>query len=248
MAARKPKTPSLPTQKAEKKKIDILKAAGKCFRRTGFHQTSMQEICAEIGLGPGAVYRYFSSKESIIEAMAEHERRQARAVLLELRQADHLPKALAGAARAFAQRYASGSDTSLMAEVFAEGLRNKRVGAAIRKIEDEWIAGLAELLHAAQSSGHVHPSVNAHDTALLLTTMWDGMVIRRAYSADSDAHALPDMVASTVACLLSGVVKVERPPKREKPAPARTTVKAPPAKSGKQEKMPEIDIRQMSLI
>ena len=104
MALRKQKTLQSLTNKADKKRMEILKAATKCFRKTGFHQTSMQEICAEIGLGPGAVYRYFNSKDSIIEAMADDERRQARAILHDLQLADHLPDALAGVALAFAER------------------------------------------------------------------------------------------------------------------------------------------------
>jgi TetR/AcrR family transcriptional regulator, transcriptional repressor of aconitase len=48
----------------------ILDAALACFSRRGFHQTSMQDIFDESGLSPGAVYRYFKSKEEIVEAIA----------------------------------------------------------------------------------------------------------------------------------------------------------------------------------
>jgi AcrR family transcriptional regulator len=132
MAIRKQKTQKSSTNKAEKKRTEILKAATKCFRKTCFHQTSMQEICAETGLGPEAVYRYFDSKDSIIDAMADEKRRQARAILQDLQLADHLPDALAGVALAFAERYTAVSDVSLMTEVYAEGLRNKRVGNVIK--------------------------------------------------------------------------------------------------------------------
>ena len=49
----------------------ILEAAFACFDRSGFHRTSMQDIFDEAGLSTGAVYRYFDSKEAIIEAIAE---------------------------------------------------------------------------------------------------------------------------------------------------------------------------------
>ncbi|MCQ3943528.1 MAG: TetR family transcriptional regulator, partial [Alphaproteobacteria bacterium] len=35
---------------------EILNAARQCFARTGFHQTSMQEICAAAGMSPGNLY------------------------------------------------------------------------------------------------------------------------------------------------------------------------------------------------
>jgi len=190
MPVRKTKTVPSPTHKAEKKRSEILKAAARCFRKTGFHQTSMQEICAEIGLGPGAVYRYFSSKDAIIEAMADEERRQARAILQDLRKADHFPDALAGVAQAFAERYAATSDVSLMTEVYAEGLRNKRVGNVVRMAEAAWMDGLTELLVIAQARGQVDPALDARSTAVLLTAMWDGMIIRQAYSTEDKPQAL----------------------------------------------------------
>jgi TetR/AcrR family transcriptional regulator, transcriptional repressor of aconitase len=49
----------------------ILDAALICFSRSGFHQTSMQQIFEESGLSPGAVYRYFKGKEEIVRAIAE---------------------------------------------------------------------------------------------------------------------------------------------------------------------------------
>jgi AcrR family transcriptional regulator len=54
----------------------ILEAALRCFAHSGFHATSVQEICREAGLSPGAVYLYFASKEIILEALAESGRRQ----------------------------------------------------------------------------------------------------------------------------------------------------------------------------
>lgn len=54
----------------------ILQAALRCFARSGFQQTSMQDICRKAKLSPGAVYLYFASKESIVEALAEAGRGQ----------------------------------------------------------------------------------------------------------------------------------------------------------------------------
>src|SRR3569832_910568 len=56
---------------------EILAAAQACFARSGFHQTSMQEICAEAGMSPGNLYRFFRSKEDIIAGIAERDRADA---------------------------------------------------------------------------------------------------------------------------------------------------------------------------
>ena len=44
----------------EARRQQILDAASACFSRQGFHQTTMQGICREVDLSPGAVYRYFA--------------------------------------------------------------------------------------------------------------------------------------------------------------------------------------------
>lgn len=49
----------------------ILDAARRCFLRTGFHQTSMQDVIREANLSVGAVYRYFPSKNDLIIGLAD---------------------------------------------------------------------------------------------------------------------------------------------------------------------------------
>jgi AcrR family transcriptional regulator len=48
----------------------ILAAARVCFLSKGLHNTSMQDLIQEAGLSVGAVYRYFKSKNEIINAIA----------------------------------------------------------------------------------------------------------------------------------------------------------------------------------
>jgi len=47
----------------------ILAAARRCFLRKGVHNTSMQDLIGEAGMSVGAVYRYFRSKDEIINAI-----------------------------------------------------------------------------------------------------------------------------------------------------------------------------------
>ncbi len=244
MATRISKTPQSPTQKADKKRIEVLRAAGKCFRKTGFHQTSMQQICAETGLGPGAVYRYFTGKEAIIEAMVEDERRQTRAMLIQMRDAESIQQALSNTTRLFAERYRAGGDASLMTEVYAEGMRSKRVGTVLRKIEAEWIMGLTNLLRIAQARGQMDASLDAAQTALFLTGMWDGMVIRQHFHAHDDQHALPAFFEMMIARLLT---RESKPEKTGKAAAATQANTATPTHEAK-EPAEAADLRQLSLI
>ncbi|MCP9983807.1 TetR/AcrR family transcriptional regulator [Actinomadura madurae] len=60
--------PRVSEEHLERRRRQILEAARACFVRKGIHETSMQDIFAEAGLSAGAVYRYFKSKNEIIEA------------------------------------------------------------------------------------------------------------------------------------------------------------------------------------
>lgn len=234
------RTPQSPTPKADKKRAEVLKAAAKCFRKNGFHQASMQQICMETGLGPGAVYRYFTGKEAIIEAMVEEERRQARAILLQMRDAESLPQALYATTRVFAERYRAGGDAGLMMEVYAEGMRSKRIGAVLRKIEAEWVMGLTNILRVAQARGQLDASLDAAQTALFLTGMWDGMIIRQHFHAHDDPDALPAFYEMMIDRLLARDIKADS--RKSSAAPASLFAELDQRIAAAQDK------RQMSLI
>lgn len=52
-----------------RQRLSITIAARRCFARTGFHATTMDEIVTETGMSPATVYRYFPSKADLIEAV-----------------------------------------------------------------------------------------------------------------------------------------------------------------------------------
>jgi AcrR family transcriptional regulator len=60
----------LPSQRlqrrAESRRLDILRAAARVFRRLGVSATGMREIAEEADLSPGNLYYYFSGKDEIL--------------------------------------------------------------------------------------------------------------------------------------------------------------------------------------
>jgi AcrR family transcriptional regulator len=62
--------PKVTAEHLAARRRQILDAALVCFSRQGFHGTPMQAIFEEAGLSPGAVYRYFKSKDEIVQAIA----------------------------------------------------------------------------------------------------------------------------------------------------------------------------------
>ena len=208
----------------------------------------MQEICTETALGPGAVYRYFSSKDAIIEAMAQAERSDARGLLDGLDGTENFADVLALIGKLLGERYKSASDAGMMAEVYAEGLRNKRVGALVRKTENDWLALLTTLLQEAQRQGQVDSTLDARHTALLLTAMWDGMIIRHAYHPEERTPALGAFFNGMVSKLLTGrgAVPAKAGTKKKAPVKANPPAKPPVKKDSEKRIKPIVKLPPMT--
>jgi AcrR family transcriptional regulator len=67
--------PRITEARKTERRDQILEAAFACFSKAGFQHTTMQDICAEAKLSPGAVYGYFPGKDAIIAALARGERK-----------------------------------------------------------------------------------------------------------------------------------------------------------------------------
>ena len=56
-------------ERQKQRQDEIITAARRCFRASGFHAASMSQIASEAKLSVGQIYRYFSNKDAIIEEM-----------------------------------------------------------------------------------------------------------------------------------------------------------------------------------
>src|SRR6266581_5543421 len=50
----------------------IMATAEALFRRLGFAKTAVADIASELGMSPANVYRFFPSKNAIVEAICQH--------------------------------------------------------------------------------------------------------------------------------------------------------------------------------
>src|SRR3954451_11812525 len=112
---------------------EILVAAQSCFARSGFHQTSMQEICSEAGMSPGNLYRYFRSKEDIIAAIAERDRAETAQQFAALGQGNFFDGLAALAQHHLEER--SLEERALCGEIMDQNRSNKAVARISQDME-----------------------------------------------------------------------------------------------------------------
>ena len=126
--------------KGQARRAQILDAAAECFRREGFHGSSMARIAATAGMSPGHLFHYFKRKEDIVEAIVARERTVMEDFAGKLRSAgsrsDVLELIYAGVVHVLAQD-AEDANASLTMEILAEATRNPEILEMLRAFDEE---------------------------------------------------------------------------------------------------------------
>jgi hypothetical protein len=89
-------------------------------------------------------------------------------------------------------------------EIWAESARNP--SSVCAEFEQFVIARLTEVLGQARERGEVAPDVDVEAAAVLISTLADGLFVRRAIGPDFDAAREVPNVISLIGALLSGAV------------------------------------------
>jgi AcrR family transcriptional regulator len=168
--------PALP----ERRRGQILQAARLCFRERGFRETTIEEICAEARISPGALYRYFGSKADIVAAIAVDARADAEAALERLANAEQLIDGLAEVARAFLEAFDSDADAALLPDIWAEAARDPVLANALRERARVARGRIAAAIDRARADGAIHPALASESAADMLMAALEGFALRRA--------------------------------------------------------------------
>lgn len=164
------------TQRARRE--HILDAAELCFARAGFHRTSMQDICKEATVSPGALYIYFDSKEALIAGIAERDREEFQTRFETLKAAPDFLKAL----EQLAERYfvEEPPHKRLMClEIGLESTRNPRVGEIFQRVDEFVSSSFETLFQRLKDEGRIDPELTVPELATVFMTLGDGLFWRR---------------------------------------------------------------------
>jgi AcrR family transcriptional regulator len=196
----------------ETRRRQILAAAVRCFSRQGFHRTTMQDVVGEAALSPGAIYRYYASKEAIIAAVAAERHTAERDLLRAAARDADVGAGLEGLARTFLGGLSSSDQKEwrrVTVQLWGEALRSKAVMAVVRGGLDEPLALLATLVRRGRRAGRLPPGLEPRATARVAAAVFQGLALQQAWE--------PDM--NLAACVRSATLMLRQlvgPPKRRR--------------------------------
>lgn len=125
--------PKVSAEYRAERRAHILAAARRCFVRDGFHGTSMQDLVDEAGVSSGAVYRYFSSKGAVIEAIAAENLDQVVGVMQKsVEDGLTADAAIAAVLKFVTARHSEDGFAAIALLVWSEAMRNATLAQRLR--------------------------------------------------------------------------------------------------------------------
>ena len=197
-----PASDGLPPSPQDERRARILDAARTCFSRAGFHRTSMQEICAEAKMSPGGLYRYFVSKDAIIEAIAEEEQCAGRRILELMLEPGTLHDRLLRCGLAYIDAMRDRRAVQMMLEVYVESMRNTAVGAFFAACEAENRKLVLEVFDRAKATGELAADADVDTILMTLMAFADGVILRMGLNRGYDVERAEAILSRVVTAVL----------------------------------------------
>ncbi|WP_295555675.1 TetR/AcrR family transcriptional regulator [uncultured Hyphomicrobium sp.] len=196
--------PKLKPETQQARRERILDAAEICFARSGFHRCTMQDICKEAGVSPGALYVYFASKEELIAGIVERDRAKLAAELAELSNAPDLLTALAKLGEHYTMEEPHHKGV-LHVEIGSEATRNPAVRATFRAVDDYCRQSFEQVFARAEHEGKIKLEDDPRLVSEALSVIGDGLFWRRAVDPDFNVHKVMPILMRMVSAVLNPV-------------------------------------------
>jgi TetR/AcrR family transcriptional regulator, repressor for uid operon len=171
--------------KQQAKRQQILEAAIFCFAKSGFHATSTAQICAQAGMSPGNLFHYFPTKDAIIQAIAEEDRRETAAALAAIADAPDVVDGILSLAHQILNAARDPNYRSISIEIAAEASRNRAVADMFAANDSAARSNLVTLLKRGVTSGQIDGSLDLDQAASWLIALLEGGIGRAVFEGEA---------------------------------------------------------------
>lgn len=195
-------TPSLKERQRQEREQLILGAAEELLLEKGYHDTSMEEIAAQVGISKGTVYLHFAGKEEMVFALLGRKMERYEQALNEIFATSWTP---AAKLRAVLEYVYSGGGVGgmqrylqLIGTIFRDPeLRNKLLDnrEAAHGKWDAISARLGELIDAGKAAGEIDaklptPVIQSVFGALMAPPTYSRLITHEGFAPDEIAEHL----------------------------------------------------------
>jgi AcrR family transcriptional regulator len=191
--------PKLSNETRARRRQHILTSAWTCFSRNGFHATSMDDVIAASGMSSSAVYRYFGSKESLIQATTEEGLAKVRRIFLDLLAYESCPTPaqtlalLVGELNDRADN-AEYDMTRIALQTWAEALRDPSLHDRAQALYLETLDAIAELAGRWRDNGYLPAYADTKAVAASLLSLMHGLIVMHHVVRDIPSEELREGV------------------------------------------------------
>ena len=181
--------PRITAARASAQRERILDAALTCFAREGFHAASMQDIVAESGLSPGAIYGYFKGKTDVVMAIASERHTMERRRMEHALTSGDIDTSLVRLVEGFVLGLRDPQEKKwrrLAVQLWAESLSNPRLKREALGGVTQAIEVLAPMIGKAQRGGRWPAHLDPESAARVLIAILQGISLQLAWDDTID--------------------------------------------------------------
>ncbi|MEA2951995.1 MAG: hypothetical protein QOJ96_1515 [Alphaproteobacteria bacterium] len=181
--------PRITAARASAQRERILDAALTCFAREGFHAASMQDIVAESGLSPGAIYGYFKGKTDVVMAIASERHAMERRRMEHALSAVDLETSLVRLVEGFVLGLRDPREKKwrrLAVQLWAESLSNPRLKREALGGVTQAIQMLSPMIGQAQREGRWPEHLDPDSAARVMIAILQGVSLQLAWDDNID--------------------------------------------------------------
>jgi len=181
--------PRITAARANEQRERILDAALTCFAREGFHAATVQDIVAESGLSPGAIYGYFKGKTEIAMAIASERHKMERQRMEFALAAPDIDTSLQRLLDGFVLELRNPAERRwrhLAVQLWAESLSNPRLKREALGGVSQAVDVLSRMIAQAQSRGSWPKHLDPASAARVMIAILQGISLQRAWDERVD--------------------------------------------------------------
>lgn len=207
--------PRVSQEYLERRRQYIVDAARRSFARKGFYETTMQDVFRESGLSAGAVYRYFKSKDELVQEIARQAYAQIVSRIDEALAEDPMPgidEIVRGLAVEVQRLSGPDGPTRIALSSWSAALYDPAVAIMVRDVLGRFRTSWVRVACRLRDEGRLAPGADPEAVGAVLFSVMPGFLLQHLLVGDVDPE--------TFSTALRGLLRPKAGPLEALPSPS----------------------------